>query len=177
LSAEQPEGRCQLSKSFLTESHATLKEMLGPSLRAVIVGINPSLKSVERGHYWQGRHGQQMWNLLRESKIVSLRLGIEDEDSFDQGIGFADLIRKPTRSAKELTLAQKHVAVPSLIERIETACGTPVIIFRYKGAYDIAAAAFQEKGFRVLRMPSPYASAIGRDALMKEITEVLNQLS
>ena len=69
----------------------TLKEFLGPSLKAVIVGINPSLISVRRGHYWQGKHGKQLWNLLRIWGIAKFGDDREDEDAFEQGIGFADL--------------------------------------------------------------------------------------
>ena len=37
----------------------TLKELLRPGLRAVFVGINPALISVDCGHYYQGRLGKR----------------------------------------------------------------------------------------------------------------------
>jgi G:T/U-mismatch repair DNA glycosylase len=42
----------------------TLKELVRPGLRAVIVGLNPALKSVALGHYWQALRGKLMWSLF-----------------------------------------------------------------------------------------------------------------
>jgi TDG/mug DNA glycosylase family protein len=153
----------------------TLKELLKPSLKAVIVGLNPSLTSVQAGHYWQGRHGLRMWNLLREWGIAKLRVGVEDEDAFEQGIGFADLIRIPSRSAKELNLRDKRTAVADLVDRVAIVGGSPAIIFRYKGVCDIAGSAFHERGYRILVLPSPYAVASDRDRLMREVQMALDR--
>ena len=84
--------------------YATLQELLQPGLRAVFVGINPTPTSVESGHYYQGRHGQMLWKRLRDSGIVpSVEKGREDESAFQQGFGFADMVRRPSASQEELS--------------------------------------------------------------------------
>jgi hypothetical protein len=40
----------------------TLKELLRPGLRFVVVGLNPACRSVAAGHYYQGRLGQLFSN-------------------------------------------------------------------------------------------------------------------
>ena len=82
----------------------TLKELLRPDLRAVFVGINPAPVSVAAGHFYQGRLGKRFWTRLQRYGLLSdLPPDREDEAAFVQGFGFADLVRRPTASAKELS--------------------------------------------------------------------------
>jgi TDG/mug DNA glycosylase family protein len=93
----------------------TLKELLRTGLKAVFVGLNPAPISVEKEHYYQGRHGQLFWNRLRKHNIVSyLPRGAEDDAAFASGYGFADLVRRPTARANDLTQAERLAAVPTL---------------------------------------------------------------
>ncbi len=97
----------------------TLRELLRPGLRAVILGFNPAPGSVALGHFWQSSHGRSMFRLLQEHRrLAGLRRGQEDDDAFDQGIGFADLLRRPTRSMRELRFADLANAIPGLIVRL-----------------------------------------------------------
>jgi G:T/U-mismatch repair DNA glycosylase len=78
----------------------TLAELLRPGLRAVVVGINPSPVSVKVGHYYQGRYGKVLWKRLQAAGILhDLEPGAEDEGAFQQGFGFADVLREPTPNA------------------------------------------------------------------------------
>lgn len=134
---------------------ATLKELLKPDLRAVIVGVNPGLRSVSLGHYWQGQHGKLMWGLLcRHGILSSLQQGQEDDDAFDQGIGFADLIRRPSLSADEFTDQDLQAAVPDLLSRLSGAGPVP-IIFRYKRPYETVGERIRRAGHETFRIPSP----------------------
>lgn len=134
---------------------ATLKELLRPGLRAVIVGVNPGLRSVSLGHYWQGQHGKLMWGLLCQHGILrNLRQGQEDDDAFAQGIGFADLIRLPSLSAKSFKKRQLQAAVPQLLSRISVAGRAP-IIFRYKRIEKAVGEQLRQAGYATLRVPSP----------------------
>ncbi len=143
------------------QSVRTLKELLRPGLRAVIVGINPAPRSVELGHYWQGRHGRIMWGLLQEYGILKdLTPGREDDDAFVQGIGFADLIRTPTASAREISPRAKLAAIPDLVSRLATAGKVPVI-FRYKEAADLVAPQLMRADHVVLQIPSPRGANSG----------------
>jgi G:T/U-mismatch repair DNA glycosylase len=101
------------------EEVETLAERLRPGLRAIIVGINPSPVSVLAGHYYQGRLGKLLWKRLAAHGIVQdLEPGKEDEAAFEQGFGFADLIRRPTATSAELSRAEIAAAVPGLVKRL-----------------------------------------------------------
>lgn len=89
------------------EEVAALKELLRPGLKAEFVGLNPAKESVDKGHYYQGHLGSRFWKRLRECNVVSpLPDGMEDDAAFAHGYGFADLVRRPTRSGKELSCDQ-----------------------------------------------------------------------
>jgi TDG/mug DNA glycosylase family protein len=137
----------------------TLKELLRPGLKAVFVGINPAPVSVERGHYYQGRLGQRFWRRLQEYGITkTLPTGAEDDAAFEQGFGFADLIRKPTRSAKDIPKQALWKATDDLLLRLDAATNKPLVAFVFAKAADAAETALEDAGYGTLRLPGPYAS-------------------
>jgi TDG/mug DNA glycosylase family protein len=156
----------------------TLKELLRPGLKAVFVGLNPAKKSVQLGHYYQGRHGQHLWNQLRKYQIVSNALppGSEDDAAFADGFGFADLVRRPTGGDEKLKLTreQKEGAAADLARRLAVTRDRPLIAFRYKTAWDWARAHLDRMGYRrTLYMPCPSTSEADSDALMKQFQSAL----
>jgi len=61
----------------------TLRELLRPGLRCVVIGLNPAVESVRCGHYYQGRLGRRLWTRLIAHKILPpLPSGLEDDDAF-----------------------------------------------------------------------------------------------
>ena len=50
--------------TWLGQKCETLADILEPGLVCVFVGLNPSVVSVEAGHYLQGTLGRQFWRLL-----------------------------------------------------------------------------------------------------------------
>ena len=139
--------------------YLTLRELLRPGLRAVFVGINPSPKSVQRGHYYQGIHGKRFWRRLLDYGLAAdLPDGREDDEAFAQGFGFADLVRRPTPSAKKLSRQEIRDGVPNLVDRL-SALGDPrpLVVFVYKKAEQAADGALHQARFRTYRMPGPYA--------------------
>jgi TDG/mug DNA glycosylase family protein len=144
----------------------TLRELLGPSLKAVFVGFNPTPKSVAKGHYYQSQHGHTLWKRLVCYGILPYApKGMEDEHAFRLGFGFADLVRRPTASSKDLRQRELRDAVDGLVERLSV-CGKPFVIFTYARPWEIARRALEQAGHRVLRAPSPYEPAGPR---MKEL--------
>lgn len=140
----------------------TLVELLRPGLRAVVVGLNPSVVSVEAGHYFQGRLGKRMWQRLQQAGILAdLTPGFEDDEAFRHGIGFADVVRAPSPRADHLTVPVLRRAGPELRERLLAAGVQPPtkLVFVYSRAFEAVGPLFRENGFTVLRMPGPYASA------------------
>ncbi len=115
----------------------TLKELLRPRLRAVFVGINPTPKSVSAGHYYQGNHGKRFWKRLQKYGIVSsLPEGNEDETAFTEGFGFADLVRKPTESAKDLLTEELREGADEILNKlISLGKPRPAVVFVYKTAF------------------------------------------
>jgi TDG/mug DNA glycosylase family protein len=146
----------------------TLKELLRPGLKVVFVGLNPSPTSVECGHYYQGRHGKRFWTRLREYNLTpALPAGVEDDSAHECGYGFADLVRRPTRSSKDLTRAEKAAGVCDLAQRLSMTDDHPVIVFTYAEPWNLARAHLIDRGYCVLRMPGPYAARPLVDVIMK----------
>ncbi len=149
----------------------TLKELLRPGLRVVFVGINPTPKSVSRGHYYQGKLGKRFWKQLQTYDFTSyLPEGEEDVIAFSEGYGFADLVRKPTSSADDLSTEELREGSSDLLERLLN-LGTPrpVIVFVFKKAFDFSATTLQSKGFQVNRMPGPYSKKEDERKIMLDL--------
>ena len=152
----------------------TLKELLRPGLRAIFVGCNPSPRSVGIGHYYQGRHGIRFWSRLREFHITGLLpAGCQDIHAFEQGYGFADLVRRPTASARELTRAEMVAGVDGLIARLNRIGDRPIIVFTYAKPWNLARDRLEQMGYCVLKMPAPYAPQNKVRAEMRRIRNVI----
>ena len=85
---------------------ATLPDYLRPGLALVSIGINPSLYSVEKGFAF-ARPGNRFWPVFNAAgftpaPLVPGRAAIETLFR-EHGIGFTDIVKRPTRSAAELT--------------------------------------------------------------------------
>jgi TDG/mug DNA glycosylase family protein len=80
--------------------------VLGPELRVLFVGINPSLRSAEVGHHF-ARPGNRFWPALHAAGFTP-RLLRPDEDAElpAYGIGVTNLAARPTRAAAELAPAE-----------------------------------------------------------------------
>jgi double-stranded uracil-DNA glycosylase len=80
-----------------------LGPILGPGLRVLFVGINPSLRSAEVGHHF-ARPGNRFWPTLHAAGFTPRQLRPdEDHELAAHGIGVTNLATRPTRAADELT--------------------------------------------------------------------------
>ena len=124
----------------------------------MFVGINPSCVSVEKGHYLQGRLGRRFWKRLSDSGIApDLPIGVEDDFAFaNYDFGFADLVRRPTNKAIELSKEEKQTGVFDLAGRLSRFGDRPSIIFIYEAARKLAGPRLEAMGYRVYIMPGPY---------------------
>ena len=105
----------------------TLPDLLRDGLDVVFVGINPSVFSVERGHYF-ARPTNRFWPCLSRS-ILSRQarqaLSVErlrpehDRALLDYGIGFTDLVKRATAKASELAPSDFPPAVRHLLAKLE----------------------------------------------------------
>jgi TDG/mug DNA glycosylase family protein len=105
----------------------TLPDLLNEGLDVVFVGINPSIFSVERGHYF-ARKTNRFWPALSRS-VLSLRarsaLGVEklgpehDRALLDYGIGFTDVVKRATPKASDVATAEFVAGVQSLLAKLQ----------------------------------------------------------
>jgi len=104
----------------------TLPDLLVPALDVVFVGINPSLYSVEYGHYF-ARAANRFWMALSCSKLserarralaVDVLRPEHDTELPHFGIGFSDVIKRPTANVSELNSAEFEAAVPQLLAKL-----------------------------------------------------------
>jgi double-stranded uracil-DNA glycosylase len=80
-----------------------LRDVVGPDLRVLFSGINPSIMSFERGHHF-ARPGNRFWKALHGSGWTPrLMSPDEDADLPALGIGITNVVDRPTRAAAELS--------------------------------------------------------------------------
>ncbi|KAI9467492.1 uracil-DNA glycosylase-like protein [Zychaea mexicana] len=80
-----------------------LPALLYSDLFVLFVGINPDLDSSASGHFYEGR-SNHFWHCLNATDLVSYRVSPKDDSKLprDFGLGFTNICRRPTRTAKEL---------------------------------------------------------------------------
>lgn len=105
----------------------TLPDLLRPGMDLVFVGINPSVYSVERGHYF-ARRTSRFWPAFSRSRLSEAArkaLGIDtlgpeqDQELLRFGIGFTDVVKIPSRNASQIDAAAFEEWTPRLLERLE----------------------------------------------------------
>jgi double-stranded uracil-DNA glycosylase len=98
----------------------SLPDILQPGLDLVFVGINPSIYSALRGHYF-ARPSNRFWACLNQSGIVPERLGPDDDVRLPEfGIGLTDIVKRATHDAAELTAAEFAAGRDVLREKLVT---------------------------------------------------------
>ncbi|HEX7241218.1 MAG TPA: mismatch-specific DNA-glycosylase [Longimicrobiaceae bacterium] len=112
----------------------TLPDLLAPGLRLLFVGFNPSVRAARLGHYYAGRNNR-FWDLLAASGLTPRRLAFtEDRSLLELGIGITDLVKRPTRSAAEVTPGEYRLGVERL-RGIVRELRPRVVCYNGKGVY------------------------------------------
>lgn len=144
----------------------TLCDLLPPGPRAICVGINPAPISVEVGHYFQGTLGRRFFGRLRLAGILSDSSNqFEDDALVAVGIGFTDIVKRPTKSASEVTAEERRHGARRLATKLVNV-NAPVLIFPFKDAAVALIGPFHGNGWliqefagaRLFVMPGPYES-------------------
>jgi len=106
----------------------TLPDLLRPGLDLVFIGINPSLYSAAQGHYF-ARKTNRFWPAFSRSVLSEPArhvLGVDRLEPFhdamllDHGIGFTDVVKRPTARADELDAHEFANATRDLVAKLET---------------------------------------------------------
>lgn len=164
------------------EKVETLADLFPTPALAVCVGINPAPTSVAAGHYYQGRLGQRFWTRLRKAGLLpSDHEGFEDDAAVSAGLGFTDVVKRPTASAAELRRGELEHGAALLRAKIDQA-GTSVVICTFKAAAEalvgrIAGYGWVEgrtvEGADLFVMPGPYEAAARVDVALASLAAQL----
>jgi TDG/mug DNA glycosylase family protein len=111
----------RVTDTWLGQKCETLADILEPGLVCVFVGLNPSLVSVEAGHYLQGVLGRQFWRLLITYRILpEPKSGaFADDLLLANGFGITDLAKCPSPRADALTREDIEAGRTMLRHKVE----------------------------------------------------------
>jgi double-stranded uracil-DNA glycosylase len=78
-------------------------DVLGPDLKVLFVGINPSLRSAEVGHNF-ARPGNRFYPALHAAGFTPRQLRPDEDGTLPRyGVGITNVVARPTRAADELS--------------------------------------------------------------------------
>jgi TDG/mug DNA glycosylase family protein len=107
--------------TWLGRKCETLADILAPGLVCVFVGLNPSVVSVEAGHYLHGTLGRQFWRLLITHGILPepTNGAFPDDLLLANDFGITDLAKRPSPRADALTREDIEAGRSILRDKIE----------------------------------------------------------
>jgi len=105
----------------------TLPDYLAPGLDLVLVGTNPSVYAVERGHCFDRRTSRSRPAFSRSVLSAGVRAGLgrdvlvpeADVHLLESGIGLTDVVRVPTINASQLSDDLFREWAPRLLARLQ----------------------------------------------------------
>ena len=120
------------------EGILTLPDLLKPGLSLVFVGLNPSEYSAREGHYFANPRNR-FWTAFNRSALLPPALGRECSPSDDaalleRGIGFTDVVKRPTPQGSGLRAADYRRWAPLLREKL-LQCQPRLVCFHGLMAY------------------------------------------
>lgn len=175
----------RVREEWMGEEIETLEDLLRPGLLAVCVGINPAPRSVAAGHYYQGAYGQRFFARLRVAGVIPEAAdGYEDDAAFAVGVGFTDLVKRPTPSDKDVTDEEREQGRP-LLERKLRDADPELVIFAFKSAARTLFGGFEGNGFvpglelaerDVFVMPGPTESTHTSEPTLRALASRVREL-
>jgi hypothetical protein len=86
----------------------TLRDILPttPGLRILFVAKTPVPRSVEAGHYFQGKQGAMFWSRLKDYGLFKSARPFEDDSLLTHGFGLTDMVETP--HALEIAGESRH---------------------------------------------------------------------
>ena len=86
----------------------TLPDLVGPGLRLLICGLNPSVYSADIGVPF-GRNGNRFWPAARRARLIVRER--DPLDAFRRGIGFTDLVKRASAGAAEIRAEEYRAGI------------------------------------------------------------------
>ena len=97
---------------------ATLPDYLQARLGIVLIGLNPSVYSVRAGHYFANPRNR-FWPAVTAANLAGRPVGpADDARLMEAGIGFTDVVKRPTPQASGVSAADYRRDAPLLREKI-----------------------------------------------------------
>lgn len=97
---------------------STVPDLIGPGLRVLFSGINPSLYSAAVGHHF-ARPGNRFWPSLRAAGITPrLFSPFEGASLLDIGCGITNVVDRATATAAELSVAEMVAGGQALVAKV-----------------------------------------------------------
>jgi double-stranded uracil-DNA glycosylase len=133
-----------------------MTDVIGPGLKVLFCGINPSLYSAAVGHHF-ARPGNRFWPTLHAAGFTDrLFNAFEDSKLLDRGYGITNVVERATASAAELS-PEEYVKGGSRLEAKVRRYGPRVVAVLGVGAYR---AAFGKKDASVGRQEERLGGAL-----------------
>lgn len=134
----------------------TLPDYLRPGLKLVFIGLNPGLYSAQMGKYF-ARRTNRFWPALSTANFFGYEVNAGDEKKlFEQGIGFTDIVKRPTTQIDELTREEIIAGTKKFRHKIEKFSPTAICFLGITGFRWV----FQVPAKSQLR-PGPQLETIG----------------
>ncbi|MBV9292732.1 MAG: mismatch-specific DNA-glycosylase [Frankiales bacterium] len=162
--AENEPGHPRPTRADLAAAYGTtIPDLVGPDLRVLLVGINPSLYSGWTGHHF-ARPGNRLWRTLHEAGFTGRVLHpSETAEIAAAGLGITNLVARATARADELTDDEVRLGVEPLcrlVTRLRRRYGGPAYVaFLGISTYRVA---FDRPRAAVGRQPESFEELCGR---------------
>jgi TDG/mug DNA glycosylase family protein len=112
----------------------TLPDYLKPGLDIILVGLNPSNISVKQGHYFANPRNR-FWPAFNQSGLVPVPVSSHQDHTLpDYGMGFTDVVKRPSSQAKGLTTQDFRDWAPVLKQKL-LQCQPIIVCFHGLMAY------------------------------------------
>jgi TDG/mug DNA glycosylase family protein len=141
----------------------TIPDVVGPGLRVLFSGINPSLYSAATGCHF-ARPGNRFWPALHASDFTASQLRPPEQWSLlSYGLGITNLVARATARADELTSAELRAggeALAMLAERLDVSFLAILGVTAYRAAFGepgavVGPQSLRLSGAQVWVLPNP----------------------
>jgi TDG/mug DNA glycosylase family protein len=100
-------------------AHLRLTDRIEPGVRALLVGINPGVRSAQTGHHFAGP-SNRFWKLLFDSRLVSEPITFVDDARLPEwGLGITNLVARPSPGIDDLRLQEYLEGWKTLEQKID----------------------------------------------------------
>lgn len=115
--------------------NSPLPDYLAPGIELLFVGINPGLISAAAGHYYANPRNP-FWRLLHEAGLTPSQLEPDEDHRMPElGYGLTDIVKRPSRGARDLKSREFTASRLRLAETVKR-CPPRAICFNSKTAFE-----------------------------------------